>query len=484
VEPSLVGTLVDDKYEILEILGSGGMGTVYRARQKMIQREVALKVLKGDFARDVSAVKRFFVEARAASKLRNRHSVILYDFGLSKEQLLFYTMELLKGFSLSRVLQRAESLRPDWALQVLIDVCLSLDDAHSQGIIHRDLKPDNIMLVDDGNEQIAKVLDFGIAKLLSHTDGTGLTETGMVCGTPQYMSPEQAAGRAVSVATDIYSLGVVLYEMLSGKLPFAAETPVLTLMKHINEAPQPLAKAMPDLDEEMCSLVDRMLSKDPASRPADIVALRIEIEQILEKLGGRPPGGSRIPTEIRPVPRKPTRLADKERVYPGGFASPSVRVAFEDEETEDAEDDENHLSTVVEFDGTHGEVREARSPQPGDNSKRNASAAPEMASGLMEERDFPIAAKGQWWRGRGPLLVAILALLATGIVVGLMPYWRGQGGSTSQSDEKRQLESQVPAKGEGRRQFDVPLTALPDAAAQDVRTLPAAIHGNGAERWV
>ncbi len=276
---SLVGQVLDDKYTIEDKIGQGGMGTVYRARQKFIDREVALKVLRPELVQEVSAAKRFFVEARAVSTLKSRHSVILHDFGVTSAGLLYYTMELLDGEPLSRLLNRVGAISAARAVAITTDVCRSLHEAHELGIVHRDLKPDNIMLVMDDGQQIAKVLDFGVAKLLTAADSTTLTVTGMVCGTPAYMSPEQATGAEVAPASDIYSLGVVLYEMLAGFPPFQATTPAMVLMQHVQEIPRPLdpsAGVPPGIEK----LLSGMLAKDPGARPEGVDAVRRALEAI------------------------------------------------------------------------------------------------------------------------------------------------------------------------------------------------------------
>ena len=334
-QESLVGKTIDGKYEVLELLGQGGMGTVYRARQRLIGREVALKVLRGEFVQDVGAVKRFFVEAKAASQLRNRHSVILYDFGLSDESLLFYTMELLNGRALSSVLGEAGCLSPKSAVQIVVDVCHSLEDAHSRGIIHRDLKPDNIMIVQDGDEQIAKVLDFGIAKLLSRSDGTGLTATGMVCGTPEYMSPEQASGKEVGPTSDIYAVGAVLFEMLAGRPPFEDSTPVLVLMKHISETPPTVGEISPDLHLEpwLDGLLRRMLSKSPDLRPQSVAELRDEIRTGLSRSGGTTMPEGRLLTSLS-IARPSQHQTQPQHSHED--APTFDQASVEDEATEDA----------------------------------------------------------------------------------------------------------------------------------------------------
>ncbi len=266
-DETLVGRMLDGKYEIVEKIGQGGMGTVYRARQKLIGREVALKALRSEITRDPAAAKRFLAEVRAVSQLRSRNSVILFDFGLSKEKVLYYTMEFLAGEPLSKVVRRGP-LAPARAVRIARDVCNSLQEAHGKGIVHRDLKPDNIMLVQEEGEEVAKVLDFGIAKMVAGDEDGRLTKTGVVCGTPDYMSPEQGAGKPVGPASDLYSLGVLLYEMLTGKPPFAAATPVMVVMKHISEPPPPVADAAPvPLPVPLQRLVAALLAKDAGDRP-------------------------------------------------------------------------------------------------------------------------------------------------------------------------------------------------------------------------
>lgn len=292
-EQSLIGKVLDGKYRILEQIGAGGMGKVYKAKQKYINRVVALKVLRSDFAKDVSAVKRFFVEARAAAQLRSRNSVILFDFGLSQEHQLFYTMECLKGQSLARTIRRGGPVEPRRAMKIAIGVCHALEEAHKLGIVHRDLKPDNIQVVPDEDNEIAKVMDFGIAKLLTRHDGTSLTKTGMICGTPEYMSPEQAVGKDVGPLSDLYSLGIVLYEMLAGFPPFKDTTPVLILMKHVNDVPVPVSSISPpvNIPEELDRLLIATLSKDKGKRPPSAKHLREALEGILEQ---KDSGGSTV----------------------------------------------------------------------------------------------------------------------------------------------------------------------------------------------
>lgn len=279
-----IGEFVEDKYEIKGRIGAGGMGTVYRASQRYIKRDVALKVLKPELVQDIVAVRRFFTEARAASRLTSRHSVVVHDFGATSDGLLFYTMEYVPGVSLGREIDESGSLAPERAVRIAADVCRSLEDAHERGVVHRDLKPDNIILAEFDGRETGKVLDFGIAKILTGEDGNTLTPSGMVCGTPKYVSPEQASGAVVGPASDLYSLGVVLYEMLAGKPPFAGGSPGVLLMKHIREIPVPLSRCLPAIgvSQALERLVTGLLAKQPYDRPVSAAAVRDLLEQLLE----------------------------------------------------------------------------------------------------------------------------------------------------------------------------------------------------------
>ncbi len=266
----LVGETLDDRYEIQARVGRGGMGVVYRALHTVIGRTVALKVLNSDAVKDETALKRFLVEGRAMASLKNPHTITLYDFGATSTGLLYYTMELLEGKPLSTIIRREGRLAPDRAIELILQTCESLEEAHRKQIVHRDLKPDNIFVTkEEGTgREFVKVLDFGIAKLMDEKPVGTLTATGAVCGTPAYLSPEQVMGGEIGPPSDLYSLGVVLYEMLGGRRPFSGKTSMEVLMKHVNE-PVP---AFPTLDSEVpiprsLELVVRTaLAKQPAER--------------------------------------------------------------------------------------------------------------------------------------------------------------------------------------------------------------------------
>jgi serine/threonine-protein kinase len=278
----LVGSMVADRFLVEGRLGAGGMGVVYGATQTAIGRKVALKVLHPHLA-DETLYARFRNEAAAASRLAHPNTITVFDFGRTESGALYIAMELIEGTSLDEEIRRVGAL--DWqrAARIGSQICGSLQHAHEQGVVHRDLKPENVMLLTRGSEtDVVKVVDFGIAKIVEE-DGTdqrqALTKTGMVFGTPQYMSPEQIRGERVDPRSDIYSTGVILYRMLSGALPFSARTLMGVLTKHLMDPPPAFAEVSPEIQvpTSLESLVLQMLAKDPDERPRSMaeVAERI-----------------------------------------------------------------------------------------------------------------------------------------------------------------------------------------------------------------
>ena len=297
----LVGKVLADRFEILERIGEGGTGVVYKAKQTAIDRIVAIKVLGAHVSTDPSWVKRFHNEARAAAKLDHPNTVRVIDFGQTKEGLLFIAMELLQGRSVRDEIDRVGKMPPLRALKIISQACQSLSEAHAHGIIHRDIKPDNLYLCDvKGGVDFVKVLDFSVAKL---TDaGTQQTRAGVVFGTPCYMSPEQGRGGQLAAQSDIYALGIVLYEMLSGKPPFESNIPTEVVMMHIRDQPPPLQ----GVPEQVSAIVMKALSKEPSQRQKSCDEMAEECDAVAATLTGpRATGGygaARMPTgSMRPV---------------------------------------------------------------------------------------------------------------------------------------------------------------------------------------
>jgi eukaryotic-like serine/threonine-protein kinase len=265
----LPGTLIDGRYLITGTLGEGGMGRVYRATHVLMDKPVALKTIHAELAHIDDVARRFEREAKSSSRLTDPHCISVTDFGRTGEGTLFLVMELLDGESLDARLKREGSLPVNKALAVAAQILQGLAHAHAQGVVHRDLKPENIYLTTHGDEtDFVKILDFGIAKVMSGSDsekGESLTRTGIVFGTPKYLSPEQALGDKVDNRADLYAVGVILWEMLVGKPPFQADSAVDLLSMHLTEPPPSLA-AIGRFPRGLQKLIDRAMAKRPADR--------------------------------------------------------------------------------------------------------------------------------------------------------------------------------------------------------------------------
>ncbi|MBD0372303.1 MAG: protein kinase [Pyrinomonadaceae bacterium] len=299
VDP-LVGRTFDEKYRLDARLGEGGMGTVYRATHLLIDRPVAIKVLNERFVTDEAAQERFRREARAAGRLQHSNAVSVTDFGRTSDGLVYIVMELLEGKSLREVLAREAPLDTARAVSLMLQISAAVAAAHESGIIHRDLKPGNIFVVQRKHAPpIVKVLDFGIAKLATDAEGRevkNITQTGVMIGTPRYMSPEQCDGAELTPSSDVYSLGVILYEMLTGTTPFSGPTPLAVALKHSSELPRPPREFVSTIPKGLEEVVLRALEKKPGDRPADAGEFRRELYVLAEKLGLEHSAGFSAPT--------------------------------------------------------------------------------------------------------------------------------------------------------------------------------------------
>ena len=266
--PVEIGQLLDGKYRIVRVLGSGGMGVVYEGENVNIRRRVAVKVLEAEAARDAELVKRFEREAQAAGRIGNDHIVEILDLGALPHGDRFIVMEYLDGESLHARLQRVGRLAPLDASAIAMQVLAGLADAHRAQIVHRDLKPENIFILREkaGHTDFVKIIDFGISKFDAGMQDMRMTKSGAVMGTPYYMSPEQASGSPVDALTDLYAVGVILFEMASGTKPFVCTSYNRLMMKIAMEGCPPLAATMPDLPASFCRLVDKAVCRNPRGR--------------------------------------------------------------------------------------------------------------------------------------------------------------------------------------------------------------------------
>jgi serine/threonine protein kinase len=291
-----LGRAVADKYAVIGKLGDGGMGAVYRALQEPVGRPVALKVIASESAVEGDQRGRFFREARVVSRLSDPAVVTLYDYGEDDDGTLFMVFELVEGELLSSLMQREGALAPGRVVAMMQQVLSALMEAHAAGLIHRDLKPENLMVSVDarGNEKI-KVLDFGIAKLLDQELDGVQTREGIVLGTPRYMSPEQCQDRALDGRSDLYAIGVLLYEMVVGRPPFDAVSPLDILLAHVREPVPPVSPHL-NLPPALVALIEQTLAKDPADRPVDAATLSQALVDALDGVMPEPSvTGVRLP---------------------------------------------------------------------------------------------------------------------------------------------------------------------------------------------
>lgn len=297
----MLGTVIDERYRVEAVLGQGGMGLVYRAKHTRLGKTLAIKVLQASM-RDENALARFQREAESASAIGDAHIVDVSDFGTLPDGSTYIVMECLQGVDLSSAIESQGPMPPDRACHIGIQLCRALGAAHDVGIVHRDLKPENVFLIEsDGDPDFVKVLDFGIAKVAHAVDG--LTRDNDFLGTPHYMSPEQCEGSDLDHRTDIYALGVLLYEMVSARVPHDADTAMAILHRHVYERPTPIDLYVPDVSHSLKRIIDRCLAKKPEQRYDSMHELKADLERL--QRGERAPTPSPLGSWWDLVPHRP-----------------------------------------------------------------------------------------------------------------------------------------------------------------------------------
>ena len=445
----LVGLTLDEKYRLDSRLGAGGMGTVYRATHLLIDRPVAVKVLNPRYVEDEAAQTRFRREARAAGRLQHANAVTVTDFGSTKDGLVYIVMELLEGKTLREVLAHDAPLDVARAVSVMLQISAAVEAAHHAGIIHRDLKPANIFIVQRKDAPpFVKVLDFGIAKLAAEAlddddDPQTLTQVGAMIGTPRYMSPEQCEGAHLSPASDVYSLGIILYEMLTGTTPFNGTSPIAIAIKHSSTPPRSPREFVATIPRELEEVVLHALEKQPENRPEDAGAFQRELYAVAERLGLEHAGSASVPTI--------------ETLRSAGTETPSGRLVIDIERLRQSRaaasrvtspDVVAHAAVVADELRPAGDGNRSRAVPVAPNTPVAAGVAPRRSPAIARMRIFfgkklpgeePSRSRTKW------LLVAaaVALLLVVGVFALTRTWWRSDSLATA--DKIRETSGSVAA---------------------------------------
>ena len=327
-----IGRDLAGQFRILEKIGSGGMGAVYKAEQPEMRRFVAVKILHPRYLSRPDLVSRFRREARAMSHLSHPNTARVFLYGQLDDGACYFVMEYLAGRNLAQTVRAEGPMDVTRAVNIMVQVCGALEEAHKQGIVHRDLKPENVFLTTQGGiSDYPKVLDFGLAKVTEREMRPGsliLTQEGMVFGTPEFMSPEQARGEKLDGRSDIYSLGIIMYELLTGKLPFDANQPMEFIQKHIKEPPIPLAKRAPNRDwpAGLWEALEKSLAKQPSQRFGTANELAAALRAVLTPASQAQASGPHAPspTSVSPAapPARPAPVAMPAPHVPNAMPQP------------------------------------------------------------------------------------------------------------------------------------------------------------------
>ena len=427
------GTTIDGRYLIISKLAAGGMGEVYKAEHVELGKLFAIKVMLPELSRDAEFVARFKREAISASRIGQQNIVDISDFGQTQNGRFYFVMEFLDGLTLASVTHREGAVRVDRVLNVAVQVTRALAAAHAQGIVHRDLKPENIMLLQrTGQPDFVKVLDFGVAKVNAGHGQGGQTAIGMVVGTPQYMSPEQAKAIPVDTRSDVYSLGLIFYELLTGRPTFVAETPSMLMVKHVTEAPPPFEPGpLGEVPVDLETLIFKMLEKEPANRPQTMEEIVTALDTMWTRLKSNDPTLRRISGEFPAAGQK--RAARKDAFSDGPSKTPVRKTP------------------VKVSGGTKTPIKPKRPPPPRSTSLPAAvSAAPgEDSQGAASDEEASASDELTVSRSKAPLIAVGLLVAAAVVAAGVFFTQSGPGAASTVV-----AESPLPAPANPARAAD------------------------------
>lgn len=435
-EDPLLGMVIEGRYRIQSVIGQGSAGTVYKAVQELIGREVAIKVLHEYLVSDEEFIKRFRQEAKASSRLSHPNIITIYDFGVIPQgNRPYIAMDLLIGTPLSDYLAEVERLPLADAIPLLVQVCSALGEAHRHGVVHRDVKPENIVLVErSGQKLYPMVVDFGIARIVEESDAAKITRTGTVCGSPTYMSPEQCTSSKVDSRSDIYSIGVVIFETLTGEVPFHSDELIRVMSMHLSEPPKPLNQVKPGLifPDALEEVVLKALSKNPNDRYQTMEEMATALEESI-KAPAKPPSQPPSRTASREI--EPGPLASDEHLHRrntsqemqmpnqrGTGATDYAALAIEEYRQQQAQ-----AQSQAQQDPTTASVADITGltqPNASDVQEQVAAMRAQMRTAQNESQKGQQIHKSDFVRGRSEapllqrvILPAVLGLLAVAILV-------------------------------------------------------------------